>query len=175
MRILSGWLEGVRQLPVSYFGKRPSPLDISLIVIHSISLPPQHFGDHNVDALFSGHLNENAHPFFKGIAHLELSSHLFINRQGIITQYVSFLDRAYHAGRSAYKGRKECNDFSIGIELEGSDYCAYTIEQYQSLDEVIKSINAAYPKTKGAIAGHNEVAPTRKTDPGVYFNWQRYR
>lgn len=175
MQIKSGWLCGVRQVPVSHFGARAKPLDISLIVIHSISLPPQHFGGHYVDALFTGALDPNAHPFFKDIAHLELSSHLFINRGGLITQYVSFLDRAFHAGRSEYKGRKECNEYSIGIELEGSDYCAYTISQYESLDEVLNSLYQAYPRTRGAVAGHNEIAPLRKTDPGAYFAWGRYR
>lgn len=175
MRILNGWLCGVRQVPVKHFGARSVPLDISLVVIHSISLPPQHFGGHYVDALFTGNLDPKAHPYFKNIAHLELSSHLFIDRAGRITQYVSFLDRAWHAGRSVYKGRKECNDYSIGIELEGSDYCAYTIAQYESLNEVLQSLYKAYPRTRGALAGHNEVAPLRKTDPGIYFAWKFFR
>ncbi len=175
MEIKAGFLQGVRCVPTKIFGKRPSPLDISLIVIHNITLPPALFNTPYVDELFTMTLNPNEHPYFKAIAHLELSTHLFINRQGRITQYVSFLDRAYHAGRSSYQGRVECNDFGIGIELEGTDYCPYTKEQYQSLDECIKAINKAYPDTVGHIAGHNEVAPLRKSDPGAFFDWQRYR
>ena len=175
MRILNGWLCGVRQVPVKHFNARPVPLDISLVVIHSISLPPQHFGGYYVDALFTGNLDPALHPYFKNIYALELSSHLFIDREGRITQYVSFLDRAWHAGRSVYKGRKECNDYSIGIELEGSDYCAYTIAQYESLNKVLHSLYKAYPRTRGALAGHNEVAPSRKTDPGAYFAWKLFR
>ena len=164
MKIISGWLEGVRQVPLNRYGERQKPLDLSLVVIHSISLPPNHFGGPFIDAIFTGTLDPLKHPFFAQVYKLEVSTHIFIDRFGKISQYVSFLDRAWHAGRSCFNGRKECND-----------YCSYTIEQYKSLDEVLDAIYKAYPKTLGNIVGHNEIAPTRKTDPGPYFNWSRYR
>ncbi len=175
MEIKAGFLQGVRCVPTGVFGKRPQPLEISLIVIHSISLPPALFNTPYVDCLFTGNLNPDEHPYFRNIAGLELSSHLFINREGVITQYVSFLDRAYHAGRSSYLGRAECNDYSIGIELEGTDHCPFTIKQYDALEKCISAVNKAYPDTLGHIAGHNEVAPGRKTDPGLFFDWSRFR
>ena len=173
--IKAGWLEGVRQVPSKSRGPRRTPLEISLIVIHNISLPPNHFGGRYVDQLFTSVLAPQEHPFFAQIYRLELSAHFFIARTGEITQYVSCLDKAWHAGRSCYRDRKECNEYSVGIELEGCDYCAYTMEQYHALDEVIAALNRHYPETAGRIAGHNEVAPLRKTDPGPYFAWTRYR
>lgn len=175
MEIKAGWLSGVRQVPVKRFGKRPVGTEISLIVIHCISLPPNQFGGPYVDDIFIGCLDGNAHPYFKEVAPLEVSTHLFINRDGKITQYVSFLDRAWHAGRSSYNDHKECNDYSIGIELEGSCDCEYTNKQYQSLKEVIALLKKAYPSIGNHIAGHNEVAPNRKTDPGPYFDWSCVR
>jgi len=175
VEIKAGWLSDVRQVPVSRFGKRPASTEISLIVIHCIALPPHKYGGHFVDDLFLGCLDPNAHPYFKDVAPLEVSTHLFINRQGKITQYVSFLDRAWHAGRSSYNDHKECNDYSIGIELEGSDDSEYTIEQYTSLKEVVTLLKKTYPAIGNNIAGHNEVAPTRKTDPGRYFDWSWIR
>ncbi|MGN1280802.1 MAG: 1,6-anhydro-N-acetylmuramyl-L-alanine amidase AmpD [Succinivibrio sp.] len=175
LTIKSGWIEGVRQVPVKRFGKRPSGFEISLIVIHCISLPPKVYGGHYVDDIFTGTLDPDAHPYFKDVAALEVSTHLFINRQGVITQYVSFLDRAWHAGRSEYNGHKECNDYSIGIELEGSDDSAYTIEQYKSLKDVVALIKKTYPCVKNNIAGHSEIAPERKTDPGQFFDWSSIR
>ena len=178
-QIKSGWLYSddinIRKVPVDRFGKRPEGTKISLIVIHCISLPPRQFGGPYVDDIFKGTLDPNAHPYFKEVAHLEVSTHLFINRQGIITQYVSFLDRAWHAGRSSYNGHKECNDYSIGIELEGCDDLEYTIEQYSTLKEVIAVLKKTYPEIGNNIAGHNEVAPGRKTDPGKFFDWGQIR
>ncbi len=176
MQVLGGWLSGVRQVPLppDRFNQRPAG-EISLVVIHSISLPPNHFGGTFVDDLFTGCLDPDAHPYFRPIAGQELSTHLFINRQGRVTQYVSFLDRAWHAGRSSFRGQKECNDYSIGIELEGGDYCAYTLEQYAALKEVLRALIKAYPAIGDRIAGHNEVAPGRKTDPGPHFNWDALR
>lgn len=175
LSIKAGWLDGVRQVPVSRYGSRPSPLDISLVVLHGISLPPGHFGGPFVDEIFTGNLNPDAHPYFARVASLEVSTHVFIDRHGRITQYVSFLDRAWHAGRSVYQGRPECNDYGIGIELEGTDTMPYTTEQYMSLDRVLEAIYAEYPATRGHIAGHSEVAPGRKTDPGPYFDWSQVR
>ncbi len=175
IKIEQGWLQGVRHLPTQRFNKRPEGTEISLIVIHGISLPPNHFGGSYVDDLFLGRLDPKEHPYFEKIFNLEVSTHLFISREGVITQYVSFLDRAWHAGRSSYLGHKECNDYSVGIELEGCDYCAYTTKQYTSLKEAVDALKAAYPKIGSNIAGHCEVAPGRKTDPGTYFNWKAVR
>lgn len=175
MEIISGWLQGVRCVPTKVCGKRPSPLEISLIVIHSITLPPGCFGGPHIDELFTLTLKGRDHPYFVPLEGVELSTHLFIARTGRITQYVSFLDRAYHAGRSSYQGKAECNNFGIGIELEGTDYSSFAKEQYAALDECIFAINKAYPATKGRIAGHNEVAPGRKSDPGACFDFKRYR
>ncbi len=173
--IKNGWMQGVRRLPTSRFNARPQGAVVSLIVIHYISLPPNCFGGNYVDELFTGTLKESAHPSFKGLSALECSSHLFINRRGEITQYVSFDDRAWHAGRSEYHGHKECNDYSVGIELEGCSYCAYTNEQYTALDACVGALRSTYPEIGNHIAGHNEVAPLRKEDPGPFFNWSRYR
>lgn len=175
LKIISGWMQGVRQVPVSRFGPRPVGTEISLVVIHGISLPPGQFGGPYVDDLFTGILDPAAHPYFAAIAGLECSTHLLIDRRGRITQYVSFLDRAWHAGRSSYHGHKECNDYSVGIELEGTDDCAYTKMQYQSLVEVMQALRLAYPAIGNHVAGHCEVAPLRKTDPGPYFDWQSVR
>lgn len=175
MRIKAGFLEGVRCVPTPVHGARPQPLTISLVVIHCISLPPNVYLNPYVDRLFTLSLDGNEHPYFKDICKLELSSHLFINRKGRITQYVSFLDRAYHAGRSVYNGIPECNDYGIGIELEGTVSEPFTEEQYCSLDACLAAIYEAYPATRGHIAGHSEVAPGRKSDPGPFFDWSRYR
>lgn len=174
MRISAGWLQGVRQVRTPFFNSRPNPLDISLIVIHNISLPPNQFIGPSpyIDALFTGTLNPKDHPYFEGIYKMEVSTHLFINRAGEITQYVSFLDRAWHAGRSSWNGKKECNDYAIGIELEGSDFEPYTNIQYEVLNQVIKVLKETYQDIK-EVVGHSDVAPTRKTDPGPFFEWER--
>ncbi len=171
----AGWLQGVRQLRTSHFNERPEGSRISLIVIHYISLPPGHFGGHYVDDLFMGTLKADDHPYFRDLCGAELSTHLFISRLGTVTQYVSFLKRAWHAGRSSYRGHKECNDYSIGIELEGSSYCAYTREQYAALSEVVDVLRQTYPDIGDNIAGHSEIAPGRKEDPGPHFNWTLFR
>lgn len=174
MQIISGWLSGdkVRQVPVRNFNRRPAG-EISLIVIHCISLPPGQFGGPYVDRLFSSSLDPADHPYFEDIYRLELSTHLFIRRDGSVTQYVSFLDRAWHAGRSSYLGHKECNDYSVGIELEGTDQGSYTDEQYAVLNEIISLLRKTYPDIKDNIASHSEIAPGRKTDPGSYFSYER--
>ena len=168
-------MQGVRHIPTSRYNHRPDGTVISLIVIHYISLPPNCFGGHYVDDLFTGDLDENAHPYFKGLSSFECSSHLFINRKGLITQYVSFDERAWHAGRSSYNGHKECNDYSIGIELEGCSYCAYTNEQYKALKECVNALKKTYPAVGNNLAGHSEVAPGRKQDPGPFFDWSLFR
>lgn len=162
----------VRQVPTPNFNQRPAH-EISLIVIHCIALPPHHYGGPYIDHLFTKSLDPKVDPYFEGIYQQELSTHLFINRQGQITQYVSFLDRAWHAGRSSYFGHVECNDYGIGIELEGADDDVYTDEQYARLNEVIQLLKRTYPDIQDHIASHSEVAPARKTDPGKLFDYAR--
>lgn len=178
MRIVAGWLQRdcasdpqLRQVPTKNFNQRPQH-EISLVVLHGISLPPRKFGGPYVDQLFTLSLDPKVDPYFEGIYKQELSTHLFINRHGVITQYVSFLDRAWHAGRSSYQGQKECNDFGIGIELEGTDDQPYTDEQYQVLRELLPVLQEAYPDIGERVASHSEVAPGRKTDPGPFFSYQ---
>lgn len=152
---------------------RPNPDDISLIVIHNISLPPNQYGRNGVIELFTNQLNPDEHPYYAEIAHLKVSSHFFIRRDGELIQFASCNDRAWHAGASNWQGRERCNDFSIGIELEGSDFEAFEPMQYETLETLISSIKARYPIK--AITGHSDIAPGRKTDPGPYFNWSRIK
>ena len=152
---------------------RPSPDDISLIVIHNISLPPNQYGGNGVIELFTNQLNPNEHPYYAEIAHLKVSSHFFIRRDGELIQFASCNDRAWHAGASHWQGRERCNDFSIGVELEGSDFEAFEPIQYETLNTLIASIKARYPIQ--AITGHSDIAPGRKTDPGAYFDWSHIK
>ena len=167
-------LKSARQLPSPNCDDRPDEHDISLIVIHNISLPPGQFGDTWIDKLFTNQLPKEAHPFFADIHTLRVSSHLLIRRDGEIVQYVPFCKRAWHAGISQFQGRDVCNDYSIGIELEGTDHQAFTEIQYQQLEMTIKQLQQQYPSLKkGNITGHQHIAPNRKTDPGAFFDWQR--
>jgi AmpD protein len=151
---------------------RPDESDISLIVIHCISLPEGCFNTPYISQLFCNQLNAEAHPSFKDISELKVSSHIMIDRTGKISQYVPFNKRAWHAGVSCYQGRTQCNDFSIGIELEGTDHTPYTSKQYQQLSELIKCLIKYYPKINiKNITGHSDIAPQRKTDPGNCFDW----
>lgn len=171
-----GWLAGVRRVASPNCDERPDPQDISLLVIHGISLPPGRFGGHWIDALFTNTLDPHAHPYFETIAALRVSAHLCIRRDGSMTQYVPFARRAWHAGVSSYGGRERCNDFSIGIELEGTDERPYTARQYARLVAVTRKLLDAYPRLQPAhIVGHSDVAPGRKTDPGASFDWARFR
>lgn len=174
LSITAGWLSGptVRQVPTPNFGQRREH-EISLIVLHCIALPPHHYGGPYIDHLFTNSLDPKVDPYFEGIYQQELSTHLFINRSGEITQYVSFLDRAWHAGRSSYFGKPECNEFGIGIELEGADDDVFTDAQYAVLNQVIKLLQRTYPDIQDRIASHSEVAPVRKTDPGKFFDYAR--
>lgn len=154
---------------------RPAGYDIELIVIHNISLPPSHFNNSYVEHFFMGKLNPNDHPYFKTIQHLKVSSHIFIRRDGSVIQFVPFDKRAWHAGISSYKGKESCNDFSIGIELEGVDDITYEKEQYTALIKLTNALIKEYPLlNKSAIVGHSEIAPNRKTDPGKAFDWNLY-
>ena len=166
------WLEKVRQCPSPHCDERPLGMEIELLVIHGISLPPGKFGGPFIDQLFTHTLDKNAHPDFVDIAHLCVSSHLLIRRDGEIIQYVSLQQRAWHAGVSSFAGRTHCNDFSIGIELEGCDDVPYTEKQYQQLALLIRILQQAWPiLTKEQIVGHSDIAPGRKTDPGPAFDW----
>lgn len=175
MQLQSGWISGVKQIPSPYFNERPENDIPRLLVIHNISLPPGEFGGPWIDALFTGELDATAHPYFADIAHLRVSAHCLIRRDGEIIQYVPFHLRAWHAGVSVYQGRESCNDFSIGIELEGTDTLPYTDAQYLALKEVTQLLLANYPHIAGHITGHSDIAPERKSDPGPAFDWVRYR
>lgn len=176
MEIDHGWLTGARRAPTPNFDDRPDGSDISLIVIHCISLPPGEFGGDWIDRLFSNTLDRCAHPYFEGICHLRVSSHLLIRRDGELVQYVPFHKRAYHAGVSRYGDRTACNDFSIGIELEGTETVPYTDAQYARLASVTGSLLCTYPTlSPERITGHSDIAPDRKTDPGPSFDWDRFR
>lgn len=173
-----GRLLGARWCPSPNFDSRPESTQVDTLVLHCIALPPKTYGACNkhgeryIDLFFSNRLNGKEHDYFKSIEHMKVSAHLFIDRDGAITQYVNFNDRAWHAGQSSFKGCANCNDYSIGIELEGCDEDRYTDPQYRSLSQTIRSIRAAHPGiTKDRIVGHEHIAPGRKTDPGQYFDW----
>jgi len=154
---------------------RPDPEDISLIVIHNISLPPGEFGGGYIDALFTNKLDPDDHPYFKEIQDLKVSAHLLIRRDGDLIQYVPFHQRAWHAGASCYHGRDCCNDYSVGIELEGTDDQEYSDAQYTVLQQAVSSLISTYSGLKKSrIAGHCDIAPERKSDPGPAFDWQRF-
>lgn len=169
------WLEGIRKVLSPNCDQRSESTEIDLLVIHSISLPPDKFGGDYIDQLFTNSLDPNDHPYFKEIASHKVSAHILINRQGVLTQYVPFTQRAWHAGESAFEGRANCNDYSIGIELEGCDSRDFTQAQYETLAHLTGAIMQYWPKiTKDRITGHCHIAPNRKTDPGPRFNWDDY-
>ena len=169
------YLPNVRKRPCNFFDDRPSENDISVLVIHNISLPAGEFGGHHVDDLFTGHLDCNAHPSFADLKGLKVSAHCFIRRDGEVLQYVPFNKRAWHAGISEFEGRPRCNDFSVGIELEGTDQLPYTDAQYAALLNCTKYLMRLYPKiTSKNIVGHCDIAPGRKTDPGYSFEWEKF-
>jgi AmpD protein len=167
-----GVLREARQVPSPNFDARPLGVEADLIVVHGISLPPGEFGGPWIDCLFTNTLPAHRHPYFAEVAGQRVSAHLCIRRDGAVTQYVPFTGRAWHAGQSSYQGREACNDFSIGIELDGADMIAYDDRQYQALAGVVAALCAAYPALSPArLAGHSEIAPDRKTDPGPAFDW----
>ena len=166
-----GWLVGGHRVASPNCDKRPVPGAIELIVIHAISLPPDSFGGEDVDRLFTNTLNTSAHPFFKSLVDLRVSAHFLVARDGRVTQYVSCLERAWHAGVSAWRGKSRCNDYSIGIELEGSDTQAFSDRQYAVLGALVDALRVRYPVRD--VVGHAHIAPGRKTDPGPYFDWRR--
>jgi len=167
-----GWLLAAQRCPSPNYDARPPQATLDLIVVHGISLPPQQFGGPYIEALFRNQLQPEDHGYFAAIHTLRVSSHLLIRRSGAVQQFVSFLERAWHAGQSAWQGRSACNDFSIGIELEGADDCAYTSAQYARLARIVAQLRAKYPTLKDdALTGHEHIAPGRKTDPGPAFDW----
>lgn len=171
----SGWCLGVRHCPSPNFNARPAD-EISLLVIHNISLPPAQFATGKVQEFFQNRLDVTEHPYFAGIADLRVSAHFLIERDGTVTQFVSCLDRAWHAGISLYEGRDSCNDFSLGIELEGTDELPFTDAQYQALTALTRELLQTFGAiTPHRICGHSDIAPGRKTDPGPAFDWARYR
>ena len=169
-------LEQAEFLESPNFSERPKGIKPSLLVIHNISLPPGQYGGGFVKEFFLNQLDTNIHPYFKEIRDLKVSSHLLVERDGSVFQFVDFSKKAWHAGISEFEGKEECNDFSIGIELEGTDTEPYDDEQYQSLTRVTKCLMNIYPEiTKDRIVGHADIASKRKTDPGESFDWSRYR
>ncbi len=172
--VTDGVLAGAAYRPSPNQDARPDGVAIDLLVIHNISLPPGEFGGPWIDDLFHNRLVPETHPYFAKIVDLKVSTHLLIRRDGERIQYVPFTQRAWHAGQSSFEGRERCNDFSIGIELEGSDDQPYTEAQYRVLAETIRTITRQYPAiTNNRITGHSDIAPGRKTDPGPAFDWQR--
>lgn len=167
-----GWFSGVNRVASPNFDASPPQTPICLLVIHSISLPPNEFSGRGVEQLFTNTLNPEEHPYYEQLRGVKVSAHFFIRRNGEIIQYVSCNNRAWHAGASLWRGRSRCNDFSIGIELEGSDFVPYTTSQYRRLTYLTRRLQRSYPILD--IAGHADIAPERKTDPGPYFDWPRY-
>jgi AmpD protein len=168
----SGWVRGVRRVVSPNHDERPAGTELTLIVVHGISLPPAEFGNDWIDRFFCNALPGDAHPFFATICQSTVSSHVLIARDGGLTQYVPFDRRAWHAGRSEYRGRAGCNDFSVGVELEGTDELPYEAAQYRALAELVIALRRAYPSLANAeIVGHSDIAPGRKTDPGPSFDW----
>jgi len=169
-----GWLRGVARVPSPNADERPPDSQPSLVVVHGISLPPGEFGGPWIDRLFTNSLPADAHEYFATIDKLRVSAHALVRRDGEIRQYVPFTRRAWHAGESSWCGRQRCNDFSIGIELEGTDEIPYEPAQYEVLAQIIAALRQAYPTLRDAdVVGHDEVAPGRKTDPGPVFDWDR--
>lgn len=171
-----GWIAQARKVASPNFGPRPAACDIDLLVIHNISLPPGQYNGSCIEQFFCNKLDWEEHPFFREIEGVEVSSHLLVRRDGELVQFVSLEDRAWHAGRSFFRGRNECNDFSIGIELEGTDDDVYTDMQYQVLVGVTRTLLDHYELLDSTrIVGHSDIAPGRKTDPGPGFDWPYYR
>jgi AmpD protein len=167
----AGWWRHARRVRSPNFGVRPAGVDISLVVVHSISLPPGEFGGDAIECLFTNRLDPRAHPAFAALEGLRVSAHFLIRRTGHVTQFVSCDDRAWHAGTSMWQGRNDCNDWSIGIELEGLEGGTFEHAQYASLRRIVTSLASRYPLSE--IVGHEHVAPGRKADPGARFDWSR--
>lgn len=172
LQVLSadGWLAAAERMESPNQDERPAGATIDLVVLHAISLPPGKYGDGSVEAFFTNRLDPASHPYFAVIAGSKVSAHFFIRRDGKVVQFVSCLRRAWHAGISCWRGRERCNDFSIGIEIEGDDYNEFAAAQYRSLEDLVRCLRSEYPIQ--SIVGHADIAPGRKTDPGPHFDWQ---
>jgi AmpD protein len=168
-----GWLGDAAPLPSPNFDERPSDATIDLVIVHSISLPPGEYGGDAVEQLFTNRLDWSAHPYFETIRGLRVSTHFFVRRDGELQQFVSCDERAWHAGRSDWRGRGDCNDYSVGIELEGLEGEPFEAPQYERLARVLRCLAERYPIV--SVAGHEHVAPGRKGDPGAGFDWQKLR
>ncbi|MBS1156525.1 MAG: 1,6-anhydro-N-acetylmuramyl-L-alanine amidase AmpD [Proteobacteria bacterium] len=166
-----GWLSAARRVPSPNFDARADGMAVDMVVLHNISLPPGEFGGEDIERLFTNTLDCDAHPFYAGLRDLRVSAHFLLRRDGELVQFVSCHDRAWHAGVTRWQGRERCNDFSIGIELEGSDYTPFTEVQYKRLTALLDALQCCYPIRN--LVGHNDIAPQRKTDPGPFFDWQR--
>jgi len=166
-----GFAIGASQIASPNFDARPSGCAIEMMVIHNISLPPNNYGGSGIIELFTNSLNPKEHPYYAEIYTSKVSSHFLIRRDGELIQFVSCLQRAWHAGVSTWQGRERCNDFSVGVELEGSDFDAFEQVQYTTLNTLLKSLKRIYPIQH--VVGHSDIAPGRKTDPGPYFDWQK--
>ena len=169
----SGYANVARQVPSPNCDARPGGIAISLVVVHGISLPPGSFGGEAIEELFTNSLDPTAHPYFAQVAALRVSAHFLIRRDGELLQFVPCTMRAWHAGASSWRGRERCNDFSIGIELEGADEVPYTARQYRRLGRLVQCIRGRYAIED--VVGHSDIAPGRKTDPGPAFDWTRLR
>lgn len=170
----AGWIQSAELIESPNYNARPGDVELKLIVVHGISLPPGEFGGGYIQNFFCNRLDANAHEYFAGIADMRVSAHCLIERDGNIIQFVSLLERAWHAGESRWQGVKDCNDFSIGIELEGCDDLEYAEAQYHSLAQLVKALRSCYPSiAEDALVGHSDIAPGRKTDPGESFDWNR--
>jgi N-acetyl-anhydromuramoyl-L-alanine amidase len=175
-QIRNGWLTSAQACPSPNFSARPPGSVVSLLVVHNISLPPGQFGTGCVQQFFCNQLDSQLDPYFVTIANLQVSAHLLIERDGTLIQFVSLHDRAWHAGASSFEGVRDCNDYSIGVELEGCDDIAYTEAQYQRLAEVSGAMFAHFPAlSEQRVVGHQDIAPGRKTDPGRAFDWTYFR
>jgi len=166
-----GWLAGVRRVESPNYDDRPAGTEISLLVVHSISLPPGEYGGDSIEKLFTNRLDPEAHPYFRQIEGLKVSAHFLVRRDGRVVQFVPVHRRAWHAGVSSWRGRSACNDFSIGVELEGTDDAPFEEAQYLALGELLARLRTALPLRD--LAAHSDVAPGRKTDPGPGFAWDR--
>ena len=172
----SGMMRSARQVASPNYDARPPGVEADLIVVHGISLPPGEFGGPWIERLFMNTLPLELHPYFAEIGALRVSAHMLVARDGELTQFVKFTDRAWHAGQSVYDGREACNDFSIGVELEGADSTPYEAAQYDALAEIVAALCEAYPRlSPDRVVGHSDISPGRKTDPGPEFDWRRAR
>jgi AmpD protein len=168
---MRGWLAGARRVASPNCDERPPGVAVTLVVLHSISLPPGEYGGDAIERLFCNRLDPAAHPYFREIAPLRVSSHFLVRRDGALVQFVPVARRAWHAGASSWRGRARCNDFSVGIELEGTDDSAFEPAQYERVRDLVHTLRAVLPLRD--LAAHSDVAPGRKTDPGAHFDWAR--